>query len=96
MFDEYKITSLFVVEDDGAGKKPVGVLHIHDCPGGAVVASMNSVILIPARYQSTRYPGKPLVELRGANGSAKPLIQRSVEAARRVARCIGRVRHDGR
>jgi arabinose-5-phosphate isomerase len=32
LFDEYKITSLFVVEDDGAGKKPVGVLHIHDCP----------------------------------------------------------------
>ena len=32
LFDEFKITSLFVVEDDGAGKKPVGVLHIHDCP----------------------------------------------------------------
>jgi arabinose-5-phosphate isomerase len=32
LFDEYKITSLFVVEDDGKGKKPVGVLHIHDCP----------------------------------------------------------------
>jgi len=31
-FDEYKITSLFVVEGDGEGKKPVGVLHIHDCP----------------------------------------------------------------
>jgi 3-deoxy-manno-octulosonate cytidylyltransferase (CMP-KDO synthetase) len=45
---------------------------------------MNSVILIPARYQSSRYPGKPLVPLRGANGAAKPLIQRSVEAARRV------------
>ena len=45
---------------------------------------MNTVILIPARYASTRYPGKPLVELKGANGAAKPLIQRSVEAARRV------------
>jgi 3-deoxy-manno-octulosonate cytidylyltransferase (CMP-KDO synthetase) len=45
---------------------------------------MNSVILIPARYQSSRYPGKPLVELKGASGAAKPLIQRSVEAARRV------------
>jgi arabinose-5-phosphate isomerase len=32
LFDEFKITSLFVVEDDGSGKKPVGVLHIHDCP----------------------------------------------------------------
>ena len=50
---------------------------------------MNSVILIPARYKSTRYPGKPLVALRGANGSAKPLIQRSVEAARRVAGVSG-------
>src|SRR4051812_23444596 len=32
LFDEYKITSLFVVEDDGMGKKPVGVVHIHDLP----------------------------------------------------------------
>jgi 3-deoxy-manno-octulosonate cytidylyltransferase (CMP-KDO synthetase) len=45
---------------------------------------MNSVILIPARYASSRYPGKPLVELKGAGGKPKPLIQRSVEAARRV------------
>ena len=45
---------------------------------------MNSIILIPARFQSSRYPGKPLVPLKGASGTAKPLIQRSVEAARRV------------
>ena len=32
LFDEYKITSLFVVEDAGDGPRPVGVLHIHDCP----------------------------------------------------------------
>jgi arabinose-5-phosphate isomerase len=32
LFEEYKITALFVAEDDGTGKKPVGVLHIHDCP----------------------------------------------------------------
>jgi arabinose-5-phosphate isomerase len=32
LFDEHKITAIFVVQDDGAGKKPVGVLHIHDCP----------------------------------------------------------------
>jgi 3-deoxy-manno-octulosonate cytidylyltransferase (CMP-KDO synthetase) len=50
---------------------------------------MNTVILIPARYQSSRYPGKPLVELKGAGGAAKPLIQRSVEAARRVAGVSG-------
>ena len=45
---------------------------------------MNTTILIPARYASTRYPGKPLVQLKGAGGTAKPLILRSVEAARRV------------
>lgn len=50
---------------------------------------MNSVILIPARFGSSRYPGKPLVELRGAGGTSKPLIQRSVEAARRVAGVSG-------
>jgi 3-deoxy-manno-octulosonate cytidylyltransferase (CMP-KDO synthetase) len=50
---------------------------------------MNTVILIPARYASSRYPGKPLVELKGASGTAKPLIQRSVEAARRVSGVSG-------
>jgi 3-deoxy-manno-octulosonate cytidylyltransferase (CMP-KDO synthetase) len=45
---------------------------------------MKSVILIPARFASSRYPGKPLVELRGAAGTRKSLIQRSFEAARRV------------
>ena len=50
---------------------------------------MNTVILIPARYASSRYPGKPLVELKGAGGEAKPLIQRSVEAARRVKEVSG-------
>src|SRR6476620_10375305 len=32
LFDEYKSTSLFVVQNEEQGKKPVGVLHIHDCP----------------------------------------------------------------
>ena len=32
LFDEYRITALFVVEQDASGKTPVGVLHIHDCP----------------------------------------------------------------
>jgi 3-deoxy-manno-octulosonate cytidylyltransferase (CMP-KDO synthetase) len=50
---------------------------------------MNVQILIPARYASSRYPGKPLVELKGASGIAKPLIQRSVEAARRVSGVSG-------
>jgi arabinose-5-phosphate isomerase len=32
LFEEHRITVLFVVREDGAGKMPVGVLHIHDCP----------------------------------------------------------------
>ena len=46
---------------------------------------MKTAILIPARFASSRYPGKPLVELKGASGAAKPLIRRSYEAALRVA-----------
>ena len=32
LFEEHRITAIFVVDEDGQGKKPVGVLHIHDCP----------------------------------------------------------------
>ena len=46
---------------------------------------MSATIIIPARYASTRYPGKPLVELRGATGEARSLIQRSWDAAQSVA-----------
>jgi 3-deoxy-manno-octulosonate cytidylyltransferase (CMP-KDO synthetase) len=42
------------------------------------------VIVIPARFESSRYPGKPLALLRDGTGEAKPLIQRSWEAAMRV------------
>ena len=42
---------------------------------------MNAAIVVPARYASTRYPGKPLVPLKGASGAPKPLIRRSWEAA---------------
>ena len=45
---------------------------------------MSVLIAIPARYASTRYPGKPLVSLRGASGVSKSLIQRSWEAAMAV------------
>ena len=31
MFEEHRITSIFVVERDEAGERPVGVVHIHDC-----------------------------------------------------------------
>ena len=31
LFEEYKITALFVVDQEAEGNRPVGVLHIHDC-----------------------------------------------------------------
>lgn len=46
---------------------------------------MSVIIVIPARYASSRYPGKPLVELRGADGVAHSLIRRSWDAAQAVA-----------
>lgn len=46
---------------------------------------MSIAILIPARFASSRYPGKPLVALRGCTGQGKSLIQRSHEAACRIA-----------
>ena len=45
---------------------------------------MSTLIVIPARYASKRYPGKPLVKLRGASGKAKSLIRRSWDAAMKV------------
>lgn len=42
---------------------------------------MGILIVIPARYASTRYPGKPLVELTGATGEARSLVERSWLAA---------------
>lgn len=46
--------------------------------------ALSVAIVIPARYKSTRYPGKPLAPIRGCSGTAKSLIQRSFEAAVRV------------
>jgi 3-deoxy-manno-octulosonate cytidylyltransferase (CMP-KDO synthetase) len=45
---------------------------------------MKTIILIPARYASSRYPGKPLVMLKGKDGVSKSLIQRSWECAMSV------------
>lgn len=41
--------------------------------------SLKTVIIIPARYQSSRLPGKPLIDING-----KPMIQHVVEAAYKV------------
>ena len=51
---------------------------------------MSVLLVIPARYASTRYPGKPLSELRGADGMSRSLIERSWIAAQAV-RGIDRV-----
>ena len=45
---------------------------------------MSVLIVIPARYASTRYPAKPLAELKGASGQSRSLIQRAWEAASAV------------
>ncbi|WP_306044437.1 3-deoxy-manno-octulosonate cytidylyltransferase [Nioella sp. MMSF_3534] len=45
---------------------------------------MTTVCIIPARYASTRYPGKPLAELKGATGMSRSLIERSWMAAQEV------------
>lgn len=45
---------------------------------------MSVICVIPARYASSRYPGKPLALLRGADGRAISLIERSWNAARDV------------
>lgn len=40
-----------------------------------------AIVIIPARFASSRYPGKPLVELRGASGMARTLIERTWRVA---------------
>lgn len=47
------------------------------------------VIVIPARFASSRFPGKPLAPLKGADGVSKPLIQRSWERALSVPGVAG-------
>lgn len=51
---------------------------------------MPVLLVIPARYASTRFPGKPLVEIRGASGKTKSLIQRTWETAKQV-KCVDRI-----
>ncbi len=45
---------------------------------------MSVLIVIPARFASSRYPGKPLVPLKGAGGVSRTLIERSWAAACQV------------
>lgn len=41
----------------------------------------STLIVIPARYASGRFPGKPLAPLRGAGGYTAPLVERTWRAA---------------
>ena len=40
--------------------------------------------VIPARYASTRFPGKPLAPIVGATGKSRPLIIRTMKQAVRA------------
>ncbi|MEM0936441.1 MAG: manno-octulosonate cytidylyltransferase [Pseudomonadota bacterium] len=42
---------------------------------------MSTLVVIPARFASQRYPGKPLVGLRGATGEVRSLIERTWRVA---------------
>ena len=44
---------------------------------------MEFIAIIPARYASTRFPGKPLADMNG-----KPMIQRVYE---QVKKCVDKV-----
>jgi len=46
---------------------------------------MHTAIIIPARYASSRYPGKPLAMLTLPDGSQKSLVQMTWEAAQLVS-----------
>lgn len=46
---------------------------------------MKVLVVIPARYASSRFPGKPLAPLRGATGVARSLIRRSWDAAQAIS-----------
>lgn len=49
----------------------------------------DTCIIVPARYASSRYPGKPLAGLKGASGFSRSLLERSVMAARRACADAG-------
>jgi 3-deoxy-manno-octulosonate cytidylyltransferase (CMP-KDO synthetase) len=36
---------------------------------------VNALIIIPARFASSRFPGKPLTPIKGSDGSVRPLIE---------------------
>lgn len=69
------------------------LLKPHDCNDARNSVSLRkqkghvvqTVIFIPARFQSQRFPGKPLAALTGATGETRTLIERSWLAAKAVS-----------
>src|SRR5262245_20156928 len=57
-----------------------------------LIHRMKFSVIIPARYASTRFPGKPLVEIAG-----KPMVVRVADRARRsgAAEVLIATDHDG-
>ena len=49
---------------------------------------MRTVIIIPARFASTRFPGKPLAMIRCTDGVQRPAISQSWAAARAAAAAL--------
>lgn len=49
-----------------------------------------SVCIVPARWGSTRFPGKPLAPIRGATGVDRPLILRTLDVAAK-AQCFDEI-----
>ena len=47
---------------------------------------MKTLLVIPARYQSSRFPGKPLVPIRGSDGKEISLIERTWLLAQEIKR----------
>ena len=45
---------------------------------------MSVAVVIPARFASSRYPGKPLVKLKGATGIGRSLLERTWRVAEEV------------
>jgi hypothetical protein len=76
--NERKITQIFVV-DDG---KPAGIIHMHDLLKSG--ARVKTVVVIPARYASQRFPGKPLHLINGVS-----MLARTVRAAQLAGQATG-------
>jgi 3-deoxy-manno-octulosonate cytidylyltransferase (CMP-KDO synthetase) len=60
-------------------------MTLQNQPGAKDAHSSNTVIVIPARYASTRFPGKPLTQIEGPGHIKRSLVHWSYLAARETA-----------